>query len=172
MTETFVWQRCMDYDVMKTLYEQVIPAADLWNPTILTKHPDKIRGYVAYDDMNNVTACAVIGNLEKSATMYIDCFAIVDNLKGKKLSYIAWQTFIEFVKVEWSEVNTNKLIIEVYLQNVIIWAKVMGVDVLNIDSLITKPKLVTDTIIMGKNIDSVEDAIQVYVEWQFIESNW
>ncbi len=40
----FKWQPCIDFLEMKELYEYVIPKVDLWNPTILTKYPNIIKG--------------------------------------------------------------------------------------------------------------------------------
>jgi hypothetical protein len=165
----FNWSQTFEYNDMKELYELVIPKDDLWNPLILTKHPDKVNGFVARDNDGKVIACAVIANLNKSNATYIDCFAIVPEIRGNKLSYVAWNSFIEFLNEKYKQYNTNKLIIEVYLQNVAIWHKVMGIDVLNIDAIVTKSKLITPTLIMGKNIMSETEGVEVYSEWQEIE---
>jgi hypothetical protein len=101
--------------------------------------------------------------------MYIDCFAITPEIRGNKLSYLAWNSFIKFLNEKFPQINTDKLIIEVYLQNIVVWNKVMGIEVLNIDEIVTKPKLITPTVIMGKNIKSKDEAVEVYKEWQEIE---
>ena len=168
----FIWMRCMDYTKMQELYEAVIPIQDLWNETtMLTKYPNIMRGYIAHNINGDVIACAVVGLLEKHNIMYIDCFTISNTIRGNKFSYVAWNTFIEFVNNEWSEVNTHKIIIEVYHKNIPIWAKVMNINILGIDEYVTKPKLFTDNSIMGSNL-SHSEAIDVYSEWQRIESNW
>jgi hypothetical protein len=165
----FNWKQTLEYNEMKELYELVIPKDDLWNPLILTKYPDKVKGFIAQDNSGNVISCAIIANLNKTNAMYIDCFAISPEIRGNKLSYLAWNTFIEFLNEKFKEINTDRVIIEVYLQNVSIWNKVMGINVLNIDGMVTKPKLITPNIIMGKNIMSINEAIEVYAEWQQIE---
>lgn len=166
----FNWSQTFDYNEMITLYELGITKDILWNPSLLTKQPDKVSGFVARDNDGKIIACAVIANLHKTNATYIDCFAIVPEIRGNKLSYVAWNRFIEFLNEKYKQFNTNKLIIEAYLKNVVIWNKVMGIDVLNIDTIVTRPYLFNDTKIMGKNIMSETEGVEVYSEWQEIES--
>lgn len=161
----FNWSQTFEYNDMKSLYELVIPKDDLIHPSILTNHPDKLNAFVARDNEGNVIACAVIAKLNKTNATYIDCFAIVPEIRGNKLSYVAWNSFIAFID---GKFNTDRIIIEVYLHNIPIWHKVMGIDVLNIDAIVTKPFLFNPTEIMGKNMTA--DAVEVYSEWQEIEN--
>lgn len=155
----FTWRRCSYYE-MKELYELVIPECDRWVGDKFLD-TDIIKGFIA-EENGEVIACSVICNLEISETMYIDCFAISPSIRGKKLSYIAWNTFIEFINNNYPEINTDRLIIEVYLQNIELWGKIMGIESLNMTNAIN---LKSDVLIMGKNIHNPN---VIYEEWKNI----
>ena len=167
----FKWNRCMDFSQMNNIYESIIPAVDLLNPTILIKYPDIIKGYVAFDNDGEIIACSVIGLLKKTNVTYIDCFTISKRIRENHLLHTAWKSFVDFLNHKCIEINTNRLIMEVYLENAVIWNKVMCVEKLEIDNIVQKPKLFNETEIMGLNI-SIKEASSVYLEWQEIEANW
>lgn len=156
---------------MKDLYEAVIPAVDIWDTNIITKYPDNMRGYVAYDNDNNIVACSVICNLRFTQAMYIDCFTICQSIRGNGYSYLAWNSFLEFIKNDW-DINTNCFIIDVYPQNVKIWRKIMGIEILNIDDKVVKPNIISETVTMGKGIWSIYDSISIYSDWQNFAFSW
>lgn len=163
---SFTWKRCQAYDEIKTLFESVIPDEDCWDKSnMLTKYPNKFRGYTTIDGK----ACATVGWLSKTQTLHIDCFAIDQSIRGNGKSYEAWNTFLEFIQIEWPDVKTNKLLIEVYTKNCIVWGKVMDVINLGIDDSVVKMRVKNPVIIMGKNLNSKQEAIDAYGEWQEIE---
>lgn len=168
---TFRWIRCLDYNDMKEIYEYAIPQCDIWERDIVKDHPDFMRGYIAYDSSNNVIACGVIGKLIETNTMYIDCFTISNSIRGNHLSYEAWNTFLDFVKKDF-DINTERLIIEVYHKNINIWRKVMGVEISPIDSDVIKPGLVEKTVIMERGMRNIDDSFSVYDEWYQFGSKW
>lgn len=97
------------------------------------------------------------------------CFTIDPKIRGLGRSYDAWNTFLEFIKDDWSYVKTDRILIEVYTKNCIVWGKVMKVVNLEIDDDVTKMRVKNPVVIMGKNMISKEDSISAYLEWQEIE---
>jgi hypothetical protein len=166
----YQWERCIDYNEMKELFETVIFDEDCWDKkNMLTKHKDLFRGYIAKYN-NKVIACGTIAWLKNSEVLHIDCFALSNDIRGMGMSYSLFNSFLIFVKNEWSIIkNIDKLLIEVYLPNVEVWNKIMGVVDLKIDNKVTKNRVKNSVIIMGKNID---EPIKTYNEWQNIEMNW
>lgn len=169
----FLWKRTMSYDDIKDIYEAVIPECDLGNltsnliteinpvtnklelnDTFLTSYPDIYRAYIAtLPESNKIIACGVVGYLKKSDALYIDCWTLEKSIRGNKLSYSGFNSWLNFVKKDFLT-QTNRLIIEVYVHNIILWQKIMNISILDIDNDVIKYRTITPNIIMGCGFES------------------
>lgn len=115
---TFRWSNRPWYICVIDIFED----EDYWNEEHrLIKDKYQVNEYVAtLNDDTKIIAHAIVGWLPKTKTLHIEYFSIYPSIRGKGLSYIAWNSLIDFIQKDLNIVSTDRLLIEAYLRNIMV----------------------------------------------------
>jgi hypothetical protein len=110
-----------------------------------------------------VVALVIFTYLPKTNTFHIEDFALHPIIRGQNLSQWLWTKWLKFRSIN----DSQALTIEVYLQNVKIWSKIMGVKDLGLPNarILLAPN--APMTFMGKNLST--SAAVVHKEWVAIQ---
>jgi len=121
------------------------------------------RSYLARDKNNSVVAIAIATLLPKTQTLHVEDFALHPIIRKQGHAQKLWDDWRALVRSEWTTVTS--MTIEVYLQNVEPWKKIMGVEELiphPIKLLPLAPNV--PMMLMGRDLTSPVNFI--FKEWQ------
>jgi len=112
----FKWTNRPGYICVIDLFEN----EDYWNEEHrLIKNKYQVNEYVAtLNDDTKIIAHAIVGWLLETKTLHIEFFAIDPSIRGKGLSYSAWNSLLDFVQKDFNIVTTDNLLIEAYFKNI------------------------------------------------------
>lgn len=126
---SFRWKNCPE--VMCVL--DIFDPDDYWSEeNQLIKYKYQVNWYSAtLNDDTKFIANAVVGWSPKTNTLHIEYFSIDPSIRGKGLSYNAWNSLLDFVQMDLHIVQTDNVLIEAYFNN-------MKVNLMNINEYVTK----------------------------------
>lgn len=176
------WFRATSWEQIEELMNFVEPSCNVYDKHgIVSRFPTRYRAYIGYVDLNKregvdshqVNAIAIAALLPKTRTVHIETFALHPRVRKLDLAHSAWKSWRQYLVDEWPETKETgeSITIEVYLQNVVPWSKIMHVQTLETGGM--KPQLIDDStpvMLMGRALN--QPAAQVYAEWQAFQRHW
>lgn len=184
------WRRATDWSDLEELMELVEP--NIFDKTkVATRYPNRLRAYVGtiahsllggalhslgvsalVAEAMGADAVALAAWLPESKVVHVEDFAIHPRWRGEGLARPAWTSWRAFLAQEWPEtrVARDAMTIEVYLQNIEAWRKIMGVHELVTDMQPLYLLPTTPIQLMGRDLTCpVRD---VYAEFQAFQRKW
>jgi len=158
-TKTLIWEHNQDYRLYTDILEIVEPHEKERNAIIeCLKQGICYRSYLARDETGFVVAICIATILPKTQTLHIEDFALHPKIRGLGLAKYLWDEWRKLVRETWTEIEA--ISIEVYLQNVAPWRKIMNIYELFPEPLHLLP-FAPDILMMfmGKNIASNAEEI-------------
>ncbi len=146
------WRAARDYAEIKELFELLEPPYNVWDREGLWQW---YKVFVTTDG----TALALVAWLPVTGVVHIETFGLHPRIRGQGRARGLFAALLAHVHAThgWP---TDKLLIEVYVENVEAWRKIMGVTEVDVGDM--RPFHVEDPmVIMGKGVDRT-----AYEEWQ------
>ncbi len=169
LSQTFAWKRCFDATKFQEILNMVEPYEEERNMIVYCiQHNICYHSYIAVDALDFVVAIAIATFLPKTQTLHVVDFALHPKIRKQKHAKQLWLNWRKLVKSEWTE--TESLTIEVYLQNVEAWKKILGVN-----EILPNPQYLlplapnVPMMFMGRNLTC--PANEVLAEWQQLQTN-
>jgi GNAT superfamily N-acetyltransferase len=157
-----MWKRATSYVEIQPVFELVEPDENVWDREgICDKHPDRYQAYTTVDGC----AIGIVCWLPVSKVLHIETFALHPEVRGQGRARWLFASLLAHV-AEHTDFSTDRLLIEVYPQNVEVWRKIMGVTEVDVGGA-TPLYLKTPVTVMGKNADR-----HAYAEWQTFQRAW
>lgn len=165
----YKWSRALLYSDLKEILELVDP--NVWDSAgLATKYPTRYRAYVAKKDDGRVDAIGIAAYLPDTKTMHVEDFALHPRIRGQGLARRLYNGWREYMLEEWPETKAcgGSTTIEVYLQNVEAWRKIMQVKEVEVkaEALILRHPIR----VMACNLTHPSE--EVYAEWQAFQRQW
>jgi len=164
----FVWEQNFDHNLFKEILEEVEPHHKEREAILLCiEHKLCYRSYVAKDENGKVLAIAIAILLRTTETLHVEDFALHPSIREKGFARKLWDDWRSFVRSE--GITMEAMTIEVYLQNIEPWRKIMGVTMLVTELLPSPMKSLSlapnvDVMLMGRNLTA--PVADVIAEWQ------
>lgn len=140
---------------------------------LVTCDPVNYRIYIACHS-DQVGAIAIACYLPKCKVLHIEDFALNPNIYGKGVATHLFDSWLEFVAAEWPEArdacSSRSLMIEVYLQNIEPWRKIMGVEKVKTSLAAIFIRDDTPIVLMAKNLPCHPDI--AYKAWQVYQQEF
>jgi GNAT superfamily N-acetyltransferase len=165
----FVWQHCRDPIKFEEILQMVEPYEEERKMILnCIQHDIVYQSYIAVDASDFVVAIVIATILPKTQTLHIEDFALHPNIQKQGHARQLWKDWRDFINKTWTKIES--LTIEVYLQNVEPWRKIMDVHELLPEPLCLLPLAHhVPVMFMGKNItNSVTDILN---EWKQVQTD-
>jgi hypothetical protein len=167
LQKMFSWQRCHDPTKFQEILNIVEPYEEERNMILNCIEQNIVyRSYVALDTSESVVAIAIATFLPKTKVLHIEDFALHQKIQKQGYAKQLWKDWRNLVNETWTKIDS--LTIEVYLQNMEPWRKIMGVsELLSNPSCLLPLAPRVPVMFMGKNlISSVDD---ILLEWKQVQ---
>jgi len=133
----------------------------------LVSDPKNYRCYIARDKISGRgEAVGIACYLPKSNVLHIEDFILDPCIHGKRLANALYKSWREFICSEWPEAKCAGIstMIEVYLQNVEPWEKILLVEKVKVSQPAKFIREDTPIVVMARNLPCSPD--DAYAEWQ------
>ena len=161
----FIWEQTTDVNNLSEILTLVEPH-EMERNSILTriKHNVVYKCFVAKNQDHSNVAIIIATFLPLSQTVHVEDFALHPNIRGQGHARQMWKDWRTLVRNTWT--NVEALTIEVYLQNVAVWRKIMDVAALLPQTYELDLAPGVFVCFMGKNITCSPHVI--LTEWKHI----